>query len=417
MELQYALLLIGVFIVAGVALSAYDSFRFDWRRRARTLIKKKTASPAAGGDTPAESAAPTVRQEPVISSGIDFNPGPPNATQRKHLKSDAAVAIVDSRSDDYYLSEELQSIENAALMPLNLSLNLQDPEEDMKLHPSARRPMPDDRIDFIVNLPGKGPVSRDRALGVYKQNEYMLEKPHQIYGLGYKSGLWSNIQADPEYAQYSDFAVAVQLADTRGAVTETELNTFVQLSLKLADALKRPTKLSLTIEQALERAHELDAFCETNDVLASVTIAARNPTGFSGRAINQAATQLGMQFGAMNIYHMKNDNPLGCRHLFSLANLYDPGEFKPEAMSTLKTKGLTLFMSVPCAYQPVKVFEKMVETGRGLCGILGGTLQDQDGKPLTDEGIKVIRTQIEAIAADMQNRGIIPGGDTAMRLF
>ncbi len=423
MDLQYALLLIGLLIVGGVAFTSYfGRYRLAerWRARRDATGSEEDATdtdaqPSEGEPLP-EVAVLTARRESAVSGGLDINPGPPSAPDAKFLKPDALPAHNQQDVADIELYEQLEGIESAALMPLNLSLSLGHPD-DHGPNGVQRRQMPDEKVDFVIRLPGRGPVNRNQALGVYKQNEYLLEKPHQIYGLGYKTGQWSNLESDREYAQYRDVAVAMQLADSRGPVNESELNTFVQLSLKLADRLHRPTKLSVTLEEAVERARDLDQFCEANDVLASVNVLSNNPGGFGGRAINQAATHLGMQFGAMNVYHLKNDNPLGCRHLFSLANLYDPGEFDLETMNSMRTSGLTLFMNVPCAYQPSRVFEKMIETARGLCDMLDGRLVDQDGRPLTESGLKVIRTQIERIASDMQNRGIVPGSETAMRLF
>ncbi len=418
MDLQYALLLIGVLIIGGVALSAYDKLRFDWGRRTNFGVfglRRRRAS-----DASLDKAAQTVpvRRPDAHFSGLDFNPAAPlSDTDQKYLRPDAEVGPAAERSADYYLYQELETLEHVAHMPLNLSLGLVDPVAQVETSTHVRRNMPDEKIDFVITLPGKGPVKRNRALGIYKQNEYLLEKPRSIYGLGYKTGLWSDLGTDTEYAQYSDIALALQLVDSRGAAGESELNTFVQLSLKLADELQRPTKLSTSIEEALERAKVLDEFCGANDVLASVDIVASSKSGFSGRAINQAATQLGMQFGKMNIYHMKNDNQLGCRHQFSLANLFAPGEFNPETMNTLKTQGLTLFMSVPCAYQPVQVFERMIATAKSMCEMLDGKMQDHEKHLLTENGLAVIRTQIERIAADMQSSGIIPGSETAMRLF
>ncbi len=421
MDLQYALLLIGLVIVAGVAFSSYGKFRLHLRRRAQEAEYENMPPDRAGGNSAKTEPVPevavlTARRESAAASGLDMNPGPPSAPDAKFLKPDAAVPGDGELTPGIELYEKLEGIESAALMPLNLSLGLGRPE-GAGPDGAGRQQMPDEKVDFVIHLPGNGPVNRNQALGVYKQNEYLLEKPHQIYGLGYKTGQWSNLESDRAYAQYRDVAIAIQLADSRGPVNESELNTFVQMSLKLADILQHPTKLSMTLEEALEEAHELDRFCDANDVLASVNVLSNNPGGFSGRAINQAATQLGMQFGAMNVYHLKNDNLLGCRHLFSLANLYDPGEFDQEAMAALRTMGLTLFMNVPCAYQPARVFEKMIETARGLCDMLDGRLVDQDSKPLTEAGLRVIRTQIERIATDMQNRGIVPGSETAMRLF
>jgi cell division protein ZipA len=403
MELQLALLLIGVIVIGVVALTAYERVRFSRRR-----LSARDSAP----DAPA--VITHVRHPPA--SGLDINPGPPHAPDNNFLKSDAAASPVPEISPDATLYEELNDFEQAALMPLDLSLGLQDPDA-LAARGGNRQNMPDEKIDYVVTLPGKGPVIRDKALGIYKQNEYLLEKPRHIYGLGYKTGLWSNLETDPEHAQYRSIALSLQMVDTKGPIGESELNTFTQLALKLADTLHRPTKFSIPFEEALDKARELDEFCETNDVLASINILANGPTGFGGRAIDQAARQFVLQFGAMNIYHKKNDQALGCRHLFSLANLYQPGEFDPANLDRFRTQGLTLFMNVPCAYQPVRVYEQMVQTAKSLCEKLDGRLEDREHLPLTDQGLLVIRTQIERITAEMTNRGIIPGSATAMRLF
>lgn len=403
MELQLALLLIGCIIVGVVALTTYERARFSRRR----LTADSNAA-----ETP---AVLTRRLLPAVT-GLDINPGPPHEQNNRFLKSHAVVAPAQELSADALLYEQLNDYEQTALMPLDLSLGLQDPDL-LVAQGGNRQNMPDEMVDYVVTLPGKGPVSRDTALGVYRQHEYLLEKPRHIYGLGYKTGLWSNLETDTEHAQYRSIALSVQMVDTKGPIGESELNTFTQLSLKLADALQRPTKFSMPFDDALERARELDEFCETNDVLASINILANGPTGFNGRAIDQAARLSGLQFGAMNIYHKKNDQALGCRHLFSLANLYQPGEFDPVKVDRFRTQGLTLFMNVPCAYQPGRVFEQMTQIARALCEKLDGRLEDHDHHPLTDQGLMVIRTQIERLTAEMTNRGIIPGSATAMRLF
>jgi len=404
MELQLALLLIGCIIVGVVALTTYERVRFSRRR---------LTADSGAVETP---AVITRVRHAAASTGLDINPGPPHELNNRFLKSHGAVAPAEEITPDAALYEQLNDYEQAALMPLDLSLGLQDPEV-LVAQGGNRQNMPDEKIDYVVTLPGKGPVTRDTALGIYKQNEYLLEKPRHIYGLGYRTGLWSNLETDPENAQYRSIALSVQMVDTKGPIDESELNTFTQLALKLADVLQRPTKFSMPFEEALDKARELDEFCETNDVLASINILANGPTGFSGRAIDEAARQFGLQFGAMNIYHKKNDQALGCRHLFSLANLYQPGEFDPAKLDRFRTQGLTLFMNVPCAYQPVRVFEQLTQIAKGLCEKLDGRLEDHEHHLLTDPGLMVIRTQIERITAEMTNRGIIPGSATAMRLF
>lgn len=407
MQLQFALLLIGLIVIGIVALTTYEKLRFSRRRLAPDATPSARESP----DNPV-----VIQSARHARAGLDLNPSPPQVGLERILKSNAQVEPVMDKTPEAVINEELNNFEQAALMPLDLSLGLNEPEVEW-MPGGVRQNMPDESIDFIVTLPGKGPVDRDTALGIYRQNEYLLEKPRLLCGLGYKTGLWSNLDRDPERAQYRSLALGVQLVDTKGPISESELNTFSQMALKLADRLQRPTKFSMPFEEALAKAESLDEFCETNDVLASLNIAAIGPTGFSGRAIDQAAQLHNLQFGAMNIYHRKNDQAVGCRHLFSLANLYQPGEFNPARMERFRTQGLTLFMNVPCAYQPLQVFDQMVEVANGLCAKLEGKLEDHEHHALTSQGIQVIRTQIERIGNEMTQRGIVPGSATAMRLF
>jgi len=405
MELQIALLLIGLIIVGVVILTTYERARFSKRRL------------GPQGTSAESSAIPAPRSRPASSfRRLDLNPPPPQEGKEKVLRADAAVEAPALKSAEAVMFEQINDLEQTALMPLDLSLSLSDPEV-VEIDPNTAQNMADEHIDLVITLPGKESVSRNLALGIYKQNEYLLEKPRHIFGLGSRTGLWSNLERDTEHSNYRTVALSIQLVDTKGPIGESELNTFTQMGLKLADALQRPTKFSLPFESVLDRARELDEFCETCDVLASLNVSSSNATGFSGKAIDEAAQLVGMQFGMMNIYHRKNDQALGCQHLFSLANQFKPGDFDQTRLERFRTQGLTLFMNVPCTYQPVRVFDQMVEVARVLSRRLEGRMEDNDHRPLSDQGLMVIRTQIERIAADMTSRGIVPGSTTAMRLF
>ncbi len=313
-------------------------------------------------------------------------------------------------SEEAEFYQALADFEHVAVMPLSLNVDLPETQEPVQS-------MPDPKLDFIIHLPGQGPVPRDAALAIYKQNEYLLDKPREIYGLRYGTGLWTNLARDGETASYSDIAIAVQLLDAKGAISESELTTFSQIGLKLADSLHRPTKLVQTFEQALERAADLNQFCEAYDVFANISLVPLGNEGFKGRVVERAAVRVGMEFGAMNIFHMKNPHSTGSHHLFSLANLFNPGNFNPQRFDTTIFQGLTLFMSLPAVHNPVQVFGKMTDTARQLCELLGAKMLDHDRRPLTVQGLQVIANQIERLSAEMHAYGVVPGSASALRLF
>lgn len=417
MDLQYALLLIGFVIVAAVVFNAFDRARVERRFRrddpgradssAANRASENNAGPARGlHDINLPPLANTKRKLLSVGNWIK--------QARPALAASPKPARVPPSLGEGF-QKQLKSLEEIALMPLDLGGGYQRPRSgrDAPAQPAA----PDEKVDFVVQFVGANTVTRHAALGIYKQHEFDLEKPRRLYGKGRKARFWSELQHDPEQAEYEDLKLSIQMVDAKGPITESELHIFTQLGLKLADGLQRTPKFRVPMEMAIERGQALHRFCEEHDVIAAVNVVSSEDRVFEGRTIERIARKLGMQFGAMNIFHLKNDASPGCRHVFSMANLVKPGDFDPNAWKDFKTKGLTLFMSVPCAHHPPEVFDKMVDTAVILCRDLGGQLQDQERRALTKPGIDVIREQIQTIEEKMDSFGIAPGSETALRLF
>jgi hypothetical protein len=422
MDLQIALLLVGLVIVAVVALTSVD------RARAARRLREQSKKSGAGIVRFAREVLTNTEGRLRPFSRLDVNPGPLNASDARALRSDAIVPDLSAPTDEPVEADpflkSLESIEQAAAFPLDVGFDQDLTSDDdiitadeVSAASSGYSQMPSSVTDFIIDLPGKGPVRRDRALGIYKQNEYVLEKRRAIYGLRYVEGIWSNLDGDPETMQYSDLSLAIQLADRHGPIGESELNSFSQIGLKLADTLKRPCKHPLEFEEAMERAGALDAFCKQFDAIASIHVVPAEGAGFRGNKLDHAARKQGMYLGEMSIYHRKNPEAMGCRHMFSMANLYEPGTFDADELDNTMVRGVALFMQIPIATGPVEVFAEMVKAADELSSDLGGKMTDPDGKELDQNGINIITAQIREMADEMNRFNIPPGSETALRLF
>lgn len=400
MTLQLALLLIGVMIIAVV---------FYTTRRRDKAGRQPRREPLAGLED-LDAAAPSMptaslRREPSLDAQA--------SGERRYLRADAPPPAPPPAASDP-VTAELESLEEVALKPLNLNPGFDPPGTGPQAVADAGAPsLPNEQLDFILHLPSPGPVSRRAALGIYKQNEYKLEYPRRLYGQRYQTNFWSVVQHDSEATQYSDLKLALQLIDGRGPVNESELNTFMQVGLKLADALHRPAKFLLSFEDALAQAQRLQKFWDEHDVIAGVSVAADAATPFKGHAIVAAMERHGLTLGDMQIFHRARDG----RSLYSVSSLYKPGHFNPAEWESFRTAGLAIFMSVPVVEEPTAVFEQMMETATGLATFLGGRLLDQEHRPLTEKGIDAIRAQIRGIESRMRTFGIPAGSGAALRLF
>lgn len=397
MDLRYILLLLGLGVIVIAVVTAYFKVRGTRQRIA------PAHADAVDSNTDETRELPS----PAVESSQHFT--------KRALQTDVMPPVLSDKVEEFSsLDKEIENLDHSANLDLELVVSARSSGD---YHDSSTRARMDEKIDYIVNLPIGTPVARDRVLGIYKQSEYLLERPHRIYGEQAHTGEWACVERSPAHIEYRNLALTVQMADMNGPITESELNTFSQIALKIADTLGSTVRFSMSFEEAMARGQELDEFSNAYDVIASLNIVSRNESGFSGRVIDQAAHRVGMEFGPMNIYHLKNNDQGGCRNLFSLANLYQPGEFDLKGIADFSTNGLTIFMNVPLAANPPLAFEKMLDAAKSLCRMLGGELRDTQQRPLSEPGLEVIRAQIARLASEMRGQGIAPGSAAALRLF
>ena len=113
---------------------------------------------------------------------------------------------------------------------------------------------------------------------------------------------------------------------------------------------------------------------------------------FAGLKILTATKHLDMKFGHMNIFHhygirgMQSEKPV-----FSLANMFEPGEFNLQEMDAFSTKGLVAYMTLPAEVDPLDGFELMLSCCQRLADDLKGDLQGAGDGLLDDEKIEAMR--------------------------
>jgi len=120
-----------------------------------------------------------------------------------------------------------------------------------------------------------------------------------------------------------------------------------------------------------------------------------------------------MQFGKDGRFHRLSE---GGAELFGLANV-EPMPFHAETMRGLATQGVTVFLDVPRAPAAAMTFRAYVEFARKAEQSLGGTLVDDNHKPINQAALDAIAMRLEAIHKTMTARGVVAGGAVALRLF
>ena len=130
-------------------------------------------------------------------------------------------------------------------------------------------------------------------------------------------------------------------------------------------------------------------------LICAIAVTARPGHRFSGGLICEALGALGLRYGHMGIFHYyRSDEHQDGQPVFSAANMLEPGSFDLEAIDSLYTPGLMLFMKLPGELDGTEGFDLMLATGKQLAERLGGELRDETRSSLTPQSIGHMRERI-----------------------
>ncbi|MEA1890270.1 MAG: cell division protein ZipA C-terminal FtsZ-binding domain-containing protein [Pseudomonadota bacterium] len=276
---------------------------------------------------------------------------------------------------------------------------------------------PQKAIEYVALIRGAEPITRDQALGVYRQHEYTMEKPNRIFGFNITNGLWRDLEQEEQSSEYRDICLTIQMADPAGPVSESELHRFSQMSLEVAEELDRPVIFSMDFDEGIAHALELDRYRKDVDRILIISLIARSESGFTMAAIHREAEKLGLRYSEEKIYErirINADNQ--AEVLFSMANMFKPGELVKDDQDS-HTSGLTLFMRLVSVNSPVDVYTDMIKTARSLANRLNAILVDQETRPVNESMIMSETKAIMKIAVSMDAHEIPAGSSLARRLF
>jgi len=268
----------------------------------------------------------------------------------------------------------------------------------------------DPAIDCVVRFESADPAS---GAHVWRAQNLALDKltrPPVWCGLNERAGVWEQLTAYSA-GEYRRLRAALQLADRRGPLTDSDLTLFFNGVQRLADEFLAVADLPAR-NDVLARAAEIDRFCAGVDIQIGLNVAAAG-TPFSGARLYDLAKAAGLALREDGMFHALD---AAGATLFALSNL-EAALFAAEEMETLATHCVTFTLDVPRVANAAAALDGMVAMAKQFAADLGGSLVDDNRAPLTDNALALIRDKIVEIEQRMQARGLIAGSTQALRLF
>ncbi|MDP3089028.1 MAG: cell division protein ZipA C-terminal FtsZ-binding domain-containing protein [Methylotenera sp.] len=244
-----------------------------------------------------------------------------------------------------------------------------------------------------------------------------FDKPVFVHVLD-ANNLWHFLEElvsnpDAQQRQISRVACSMQLADRGGPVSRNTLNRF-QLAVETFGLDINGHVEWQGTGDALTTAITLDAFCIEVDKTIGFHLAHGENGAFTGTKLRGLAEAQGLTLTADGAFKFFKDT--ATVPSFVIFNR-DGNPFNPDMLRSSVVKGVTFQLDIPHVKQCTEAFTHMVQVARQMEIGLNAVLVDDNNKLLGDMQIEKIRQQLKVIQATMLVRGIVPGSDSAHRLF
>jgi FtsZ-interacting cell division protein ZipA len=417
-DLQVALVILGLFIIAGVVV-------YNWMQERK--LRREVSSDFI------------VPQKDVLAQDFDVNVdayvvdkelAEVRDKARRYLDSNSAEAFKDTISLANTVTEPASQSKSS---PTKLEPTIEIPKAELQKPETSKSEtvQPQEIIkaslheklqDMQVNLPEATHPQIDLTAILFATKNIGhtdleslsaslndITVPVLLHGLT-ADDKWLEIATAPTTASYKQIACSMQLADRGGPVAKSVLNKF-QFAVE-------DTGLNLNTHvewqgngDPLQRAIELDQFCIEVDQMVSVHIAGGETpihgTKFKGLA--EASGMLLKEDGKFHFYN--NETPLYA--VIDTNNV----PFTSESLRNNVLKSITFQLEIPKVNNCEQVFNQMILNAQKIASSLNGHLVDDNQKLLGDLQIEKIRQQLRVIHATMVARGVMPGSPSSMRLF
>ena len=269
----------------------------------------------------------------------------------------------------------------------------------------------DSLIDAIVALRLPESISGKEILGL------MESWPKNTLNLSLVEGLANQVAGmDPIWepidvnGQYIELQVSIQLANRQGPIGLVDLTDFLGRCQSLANELDAEIDLP-PVADLLEEAKQIDQFSAQTDIQLGITIIPHKGL-WNLAEIQNVAVKAG--------FHLARDGKLFQRingHVLLYSMMASKANFLRDDLEKPQVEAITLLLDLPKVPQELSPFEMMLADAHLLAEALGGHLVDDAGRPLVDDAVRAINTQLLDIYVTMASQGIPAGSLTAHRLF
>jgi len=280
-------------------------------------------------------------------------------TVRKTVNEERAQSQNEKKQEPEELVEEDLEAQTLKLKQMEMDFNVLQKEASGK--PDEGLPVVDVDVDSIYDTTSNAAESKDEESNIEMipnevESEQTVDVPHD-----------SHRDYEPQEVDFGNFS----------AISHDDIDD-VEVTLESTETEKVDSTPAEPINQEV-----LMLFVDKEQ-----------GAPIEGAKLLPILLTLGFKFGEMDFFHRHQDNSGKGDILFSLANMYNPGTFDIDNMEQMSTRGLTIFMTLPNAAEPLQTFNMMHNAAKKIADEFVAQVLDHKRQPID---VAIVRGYVEKI--------------------
>ncbi len=270
-------------------------------------------------------------------------------------------------------------------------------------------------VDMLGWIPSDGTtVSRTQLLAFVRDFGENIKLPVSIFAQLVDSEVWVNLKDENVAARFEDLILTMQLTHFGESVDEQTWWHFYNMGETIANTLSRSFYPSLSLESALLKSRELTEQVDNLNIQAIMILQSKNSRELSATTLDYLAREYKLVKRGDGLFEKMDLLPTSSLPLYTMTTDLPAN---PDGDESDEEIGLALYSNLPCVRDPMDAFDQMVSLARNLESRFAWVLVGEDRQRILPAEIDVIRKHIQTFVDDMNYCEIVPGGETAIRLF
>jgi len=202
------------------------------------------------------------------------------------------------------------------------------------------------------------------------------------------------------------------LAERKSADREEKVEPFIaseevlQPSIENEPVIQEPSLQEVDTIESVKVAPDPDPVAVIEDIpvaqqamVVQLAVIAKPELTMAGEELKGMFTQLGLEYGDMDVFHGYHGQGDERIQSFHVTNILEPGTFPNDSMAGFESTGLMLFFQTSDAVDSIAVFNDMLTTAKALAERFNARLVDAEMNELVDEKIETIRSQLNGLSS------------------